>query len=78
MLAVFIWKPLMPSVIAAKGFYKNGSLQPSDMIGQISVPSLLYEAVNFQSCFMTLVAVVLVVLLVGGWLVGVFYEMIKL
>lgn len=58
MLAFFIWKPLMPSVIAVKGFYKNGSLQPSDVIGQISVPSPLYEAVKSQPCFMTLVVAV--------------------
>lgn len=64
----------MPSVIAVKGFYKNGGLQPSDVIGQISVPSLLYEAVNFQPCFMTLVVVLV---LAVGW-GGLFYEMIKL
>lgn len=45
--AVFIWTPLTLSLIAVKGFSKNGSLQPSDVIGQISVPSLLYEVVNF-------------------------------
>lgn len=67
MPAVFIWKPLMPSVIAVKGFYENGSLQPSDVIGQISVPSPLYEAINFQPCFMTLVVVV-----------ALLYKMIKL
>lgn len=76
MLAFFIWKPLMPSVIAVKGFYKNVSLQPSDVIGQISVPSPLYEAVKSQPCFMTLVVAV------GGWGRGRgrggFYEMIKL